>query len=293
MQNERTVISFCILHSDFCIDWIALPFSRPECPRPPAARPTTLNPETRHAQGIERCHPAPCGGPRFRPSRLGPVRRLPRPRPRNLRGCGRPSIAPAARHSPPPHRPGADEGADGRRGPRDEAGGGPVRTARRFAEHVDPVDSGPCSRRAVRSSRYRSGRCSRPARSSTAATTAVTLHPQTAAAPPVHVWPAAFLVCKESEVTEVKQAAHSEPADDLAPPPWENAEAPAVAGVRRRIEAAYGRQVTGMAAETQSNGVVVVRVWLRSTAADPNRGKIIELPQAPGSGVRVLLEVDR
>ncbi len=132
-----------------------------------------------------------------------------------------------------------------------------------------------------------------PARSSTAATTAVTLHPQTAAAPPVHVWPAAFLVCKESEVTEVKQAAHSEPADDLAPPPWENAEAPAVAGVRRRIEAAYGRQVTGMAAETQSNGVVVVRVWLRSTAADPNRGKIIELPQAPGSGVRVLLEVDR
>lgn len=135
---------------------------------------------------------------------------------------------------------------------------------------------------------------SAPAPSSAVRPVAVTLRPlTTTAAAPAHTWPAPFLVSHESEPTEVKQAAHVGASDELAPPPWENVEAPAFADLRRRVETIGGRQVTGVSAVTQPNGVVVVRVRVRNTGADPDKGRVIELPQAPGAGVRILLEVAR
>ena len=113
------------------------------------------------------------------------------------------------------------------------------------------------------------------------------------AAAPSRVWPAAFVVGKDSEQAEEAPAARREAADDLAAPPWENAGTPAAAELKRRVESNYGRQVTGVSAQTQADGVVVVRVRVRGATQDPDRGKVVELPQAPGSGIRVLLEVGK
>ena len=120
-----------------------------------------------------------------------------------------------------------------------------------------------------------------PARPSAARPVAVVLHPLTVAAPPAHVWPAAFLVAKESEPTEAKQAAHVETSDDLAPPPWENAEAPIFADLRRRVETVHGRRVTGVSAETQPDGVVVLRVRVRGADADPDVGQVSNYRRPP------------
>ncbi len=116
-----------------------------------------------------------------------------------------------------------------------------------------------------------------------AAASAVRTTTTTAAA---HVWPAAFLVRSEPEPDEVKQAAHLEPSADATAE-----ETPAVADVKRRIEALYGPKTADVSVEKDAEGDVVVRVRVRARDADLEKAKVLALLKAAGSGVRVLLEL--
>jgi hypothetical protein len=118
------------------------------------------------------------------------------------------------------------------------------------------------------------------------------LPPPTAKVAPARTWPAAFLVRSESEPEAPRQAANFEKSDDPKTPESEG-KPPAVAEVQRSVEAVPGREVTGVSVQKQPDGCIVVRIRVRNRGADPDKGKVVELPQAAGSGVRVLLEVER
>ena len=111
-----------------------------------------------------------------------------------------------------------------------------------------------------------------------------TPHSTSAVAAGPHVWPSAFLVRKPTEPTETRQAAHFETAPTVP--------TPTIAEVKRRIEAMYGPKAADFAVATDADGGMVVRLRVHATDADLEKAKVLELLQAAGSGVRVLLEVE-